>query len=220
MKRMISGIIASLLIAGSAHAALLSRAGGQAYFDSGLDITWLADANYAQTMLYDNDGWLTWHEAQSWIDSLNAEADGVGHLGVNDWRLPNTVQPDASCSQQFFGQSSGGGCSGSEMGHLYYVDGIESLTPGPFTRVEATGYWSGTPVEDDPGRAWRFSFKSGSGIQDHVGKTDVLHAWAVRSGDISQVPAPGAAWLLGTGLVMLGARASMIRRPPKLRLYA
>lgn len=205
MKRMILPITtALLLVTGAANAALLSRAGGQAYYDDVLNITWLGDANYANTSGW-NNGWMTWYDAQTWISSLNAE-NNVGHLGVNGWRLPETLQPDASCSIQYFGQSSGAGCTGSEMGHLYHVDGIESLTPGPFTRVESTSYWSNTTHEDDPGRAWRFAFSSGGGVQDHVGKSNLLHAWAVRSGDIAEVPVPGAAWLLGTGVVALGTR--------------
>jgi len=67
------------------QAALLGRApatpGGndyQAYYDTDLNITWLADANYAKTSGYDPDGLMTWNEAQSWIPSLNAS----NHLGV------------------------------------------------------------------------------------------------------------------------------------------
>jgi hypothetical protein len=43
--------IAILLIlsAGSANAALVARVGGDAFYDTVLDITWLADANYAIT---------------------------------------------------------------------------------------------------------------------------------------------------------------------------
>jgi hypothetical protein len=214
MKWMIPITTALLLMAGAANAALLSRAGGQAYYDDVLNITWLGDANYAQTTYYDSDGWMTWYEAQTWIESLNAEG-GTGYLGANDWRLPETLQPDASCSIQYFGQSSGGGCTGSEMGHLYYVDGIESLifTSGPFSRVESGGYWSGTTQEDDPGHAWRFAFSSG--IQDHIGKNTFLHAWAVRPGDIAEVPVPGAVWLLATGVAALGVR--LRRRTSLLR---
>jgi hypothetical protein len=202
MKRMLPITTALLLVAGTSNAALLSRAGGQAYYDDVLLITWLGDANHANTSGW-NNGWMTWYDAQTWIVSLNAE-DNVGHLGVNDWRLPETLQPDASCSIQYFGQSSGGACIGSEMGHLYYLDGIESLIPGPFSRVESSGYWSGTTHEDDPGRAWRFAFSNGT--QDHVGKNTLLHAWAVRPGDIAEVPLPAAMWLLGTGVVALSMR--------------
>ena len=200
MKRMIPITTALLLMAGAANATLLSRSGGQAYYDDVLNITWLGDANHAQTTYHDSDGWMTWHEAQTWIDSLNAEG-GTGHLGANDWRLPETLQPDASCSIQYFGQSSGGGCIGSEMVHLHYMDGIESLTPGPFSRVEPSGYWSGTTHEDDLGHAWRFVFSSG--IQDHIGKDTLLHAWAVRPGDIAEVAALG---------IRLRRRTSLLRK--------
>ena len=136
-------------MSGAANAAVLSRAGGQAYYDDVLNITWLGDANYAQTTYYDFDGSMPLYEAQTWIESLNAEG-GTGYLGANDWRLPDPMQPHASCSIQQFGQSSAGGCIGIDMGHLHYMDGIESFTPGPFSRVESSGYWSGTTHEDDP----------------------------------------------------------------------
>lgn len=52
---MVAGL--ALLAAGtSAQAALLSRAGGQAVYDTDLDLTWVADANLAQTSGYDSEG--------------------------------------------------------------------------------------------------------------------------------------------------------------------
>ena len=82
----------------------------QAYYDTVLDITWLADANLAATNTfglalgtslgtYPGDpsgvsgviyagGTMTWPGARFWIDAMNA----ADYLGVNDWRLP-TVGP-------------------------------------------------------------------------------------------------------------------------------
>ncbi len=209
MSRIIPVIAVSLLAAGAADAALVSRVGGQAVYDTTQNITWLADANLAQTSGYGEagpDGRMHWGQALSWIDSLNAKGGGAGHLGVNNWRLPHTLQPDASCSSQEPGKSSGTGCSGSEMGHLYYMDGITAATPGPFSNVQLA-YWSDTSYAPNPQNAWAFGF--GNGTQEIGWKAITLSTWAVRDGDIGDtgaVPVPGALWLFGTGVVALGAK--------------
>jgi hypothetical protein len=200
MKPTVVGLIVWTLSAAAADAALLSRAGGQAYYDDVLNVTWLADANYAQTSGHDGDGVMSWAEAQSWIVSLNA----ANHLGANDWRLPVTVQPDPSCSFQAPGVSSDRGCTASEMGHLYNVDGITAATPGPFTHVREAGYWSGTTFAPDASKAWVQDFYNG--LQYGSQKTNPGPAWAVRTGDISAVPAPGTLSLLGTAAAAAGVR--------------
>lgn len=200
MERLLVGLIVWALSAAAAEAALLSRAGGQAYYDDVLNITWLADANYAQTSGYDSDGRMTWAETPAWIGSLNA----ANHLGANNWRLPITAQPDANCSYQAPGVSSDYGCTGSEMGHLLNVDGITSANPGPFVNVLAWSYWSGTSFAPDAGKAWVLDFYNG--LQYGSLKINTAPTWVVRTGDISAVPAPGGLWLLGTAVAAAGLR--------------
>jgi len=53
----------------------------EAYYDKTLDITWLADANYAKTSGHDHDGRMNWHESTAWVASLNIN-------GITGWRLP------------------------------------------------------------------------------------------------------------------------------------
>ena len=89
MKRTLSGMVLLLLACGSANAALLSRAGGQAYYDDVLNITWLADANLADTNDFgvagiNANGTMTWDKAQEWIGAMNT----ANYLGTNTWRLP------------------------------------------------------------------------------------------------------------------------------------
>ena len=74
-----------LVLSTSANAALIGRLEAtpgvgdyQAYYDDVADLTWLADANYAQTSRYDVDGGMTWYQANTWAADLN-----VG--GVDGW---------------------------------------------------------------------------------------------------------------------------------------
>ena len=87
--------LCACLLTGTAQAALQGRdlngsAGSfEAYYDTVLDITWLADANYAKTSGYDTDGAMTWGDANTWAASLSL-SDGV--RVYDNWRLP-TVKP-------------------------------------------------------------------------------------------------------------------------------
>jgi hypothetical protein len=93
MKKIILWMALSLLAGGSANAALQGRlpatVGGtdyQAYYDTELNITWLADANYAKTSFYDSDGVMTWLQAQDWITSLNTKVS-TGVVSLVIWSL-------------------------------------------------------------------------------------------------------------------------------------
>ncbi|MEO8225598.1 MAG: hypothetical protein ABI661_12410, partial [Gammaproteobacteria bacterium] len=94
----------------SANASLISRAGGQAYYDDVLDITWLTDANAGAGTSYDDgpsatDGRMTWASAQGWVASLNA---GPGYLGATDWRLPTVTDTAApGCDYAYTGTDCG-----------------------------------------------------------------------------------------------------------------
>jgi hypothetical protein len=179
-----------LLMASPAQAALHSRLGGLAYYDDVLDITWLTESRTGAGGIHDDglnttDGRMSWASAVLAVSALNA----ANHLGVNNWRLPDTLQPDPTCAGQFdFGppagiQSFGSGCTGSELGHLRNLDGISGSTPGPFLNVANDVYWSGTTVAFDSSKAW--SFDLGPGTQNTSCKTCFFYyVWAVRDGDI------------------------------------
>ena len=202
-----------LFLTTASHAALIDKGGGLIY-DTDLDLTWLADANAAVGSAFDDgtntgDGRMSWTSAVAWADSLT-----IG--GASDWRLPATADPDATCSGT---GPRGDSCTGSEMGHLFYVElggapnstiftsGNQTLL-ALFSNVQGA-YWSGTTEAGFPDFAWDFTFTSG--VQSDAFKTtNFLSGWAVHGGDVSAVPAPGAVWLLGTGL--LGFIASAWRK--------
>ncbi|MDH5571896.1 MAG: hypothetical protein OEY89_09035 [Gammaproteobacteria bacterium] len=206
-------IISTLILSTSVNAALISRLGGLAYYDDVNDITWLADANYAQTSGYDVDGQMTWDQAMTWVSGLN-----VG--GVTGWRLPDTIDvgnDGATYTNIYQGVDSGYNITTHSelsnmfynvLGNLAYFDtsgvgpqaGWGLANTGPFSNLQLNYYWSATEYAPDTGQAWLFVM---DGIQSNLSKTANISAWAVYSGDVSAVPVPAAVWLFGSGLLGL-----------------
>jgi len=178
----------------SANAMLIDRGGGFIY-DDVLDITWTQDANI--------NGTDSWANQVAWADGLSL-FDSVRNVTWSDWRLPTTSQPDPTCGNQTNDvppQGLGFGCTGSEMGHLFNVDGISAGSPGLFTNVQSGIYWSGTEFAPNPVSGWLFRFDLGSQFANL--KVQSHFAWAVRPGDVGVVPVPAAVWLFGSGLLWL-----------------
>lgn len=187
----------------------------EAIYDSFLDITWLRDADYAVTSGYHASGMMSWHEATTWAANLSFY-NPVKNITYDDWRLPATMQPDPSCSNQTSGVSGGFGCMGSELGHLFYfgLSGTAGHTISQsgdpdfyaFTHLYNEPYWSGTEAPDSS-RAWYFN--TYSGFQATSLKTGGPgFAWAVTSGDVAAVPEADT-WVMllaGAGLVGWAAR--------------
>lgn len=157
-KMRMASFVLAMGLSGVAQAALHDRGGGLIY-DDALDVTWLADANYARTSGHDADGLMTIAEASSWASSL-VYHDLLRNVDYTDWCLPTTPtadfpweQPDATCN----GLYSDYNCTGSEMGHLFYVDlgGVAGTsiaathnagTYSLFSNIQPGTYWSGTSV--------------------------------------------------------------------------
>ena len=181
----------ALIVTTNANASLIDRGNGLIY-DTDLDITWLQDANYAQTSGYDVDGKLFWDEATSWTSELE-------YAGYTDWRLPSAGSQNGRNTHLF----------GSELGHLYYVDNIGATNGGPFVNFLSgqyidfsnDWYWTDTQVIRPNTSAFRFA----DGFQDIRYENSLYSAWAVHDGDIgaSVVPVPAAVWLFGSGLIGL-----------------
>lgn len=209
--------LVSLGMSGNADAALVGRLaatpGGtdyQAYYDDVADLTWLADANYAVTSGYaaanasssseiNTFGQMTFQGANDWVAQLSVN-------GATGWRLPTTLQPDSTCNGS---ASTGFGCTGSELGNLFYnvlggtsqndIVDAHNANYNLFSNIQSYTYWSGTVF--DLSSAWSFSFSGGH--QSASPKSSLVYAWAVRTGDVSAVPIPAAAWLFASGLLGL-----------------
>jgi hypothetical protein len=202
-------LCAALAAPGLAGAALIDRGGGLIY-DTDLDVTWLADANYAYTSGYDQedatDGLMTYAYAMAWADQLS-------YAGFTDWRLPTTLQPDATCANQYSFGSGQFNCTGSEMGHLFYGElgsaagngSLHNANYDLFTNLSLDQYWSSTPVATLANYSWQFNFLDGN--QYVQLKTGAIRAMAVHPGDIAAVPLPAAGWLAGAAFAVAAARA-------------
>lgn len=197
----------------------------EAYYDTTLDVTWLADANYAGATMSDLAA------AKAWAAGLNPYGSGI-----TGWRLPTTVDVDndgATYSNYYQGVDYGFNITThSEMSHMFYrtlgntafydtsgmvigcslPDFCPNYNTGPFDNLQPDLYWSA--AEYPPGSteyAWFFDMFYGSQNNNQAVVPFDLYAWAVRSGDvgISQVPIPASVWLFGGGLfamVGLGVR--------------
>jgi len=182
------------------NAALVNRGGGMIY-DDVLNITWLADANYAKTSGYDSDGRMNWSDANTWAASLV-------YGGYSDWRLPTV--PSINGSEPCWGLN----CNGSELGHMFYnnlgatagstiLSGSNTVNLALFSNVMIFYYWTGTE-KFPPSADLRYNFDTSRGDQLWDSVYAPFYSWAVRDGDVAPVPLPAAAWLLLSGLTGLG----------------
>ena len=191
----------------SANAALVSRLSGNAAWDDELGITWLTDASLS--------GSQSWAGQLSWIDSLNAENSGAGHLGFNDWRLasmsvagglPTGIRNSSDMID--CNSSSQADCEDNELGYMYMYN-LGTITDANKSGTHTIGdvtltgiqnfYWSGT--RGGPVHYWTTSYTDG--VQLRYTSDYNYYGWAVRAGDVGAVPIPAALWLFGSGLLGL-----------------
>lgn len=205
----------------------------EAYYDTVLNVSWLADANFAMTSGYDADGLMTWNEADTWASNLSV-------FGVTGWRLPSDT-PLNGTSIDYLNLSVDGttdlgwadrvgwvdaaGNPLSELANMFSVTlgnlsecafgdwgclsgspqpGFGLTNTGPFSNLLAGAYWSGTTFNAGYLNAVTFDMASGARLNSDAVFSQ--YAWAVRDGDIVgtvSVPEPAALALFGAGLLTM-----------------
>ncbi len=200
-----------LCISLNSFGALYDRGNGLIY-DDVLDITWLQDANYAQTSGYDTDGLMTRTEAGIWVSQLIYE-------GYDDWRLPSAGPGPGEGYNvttgewgYMFSNSLGNVSAGTNptcyngpelcLKNTSFVDPITGSSKN-FLNLLPSDYWL-EELAPDTNYSWVFS--ASGGYQYRQAVVHNYHSWAVHDGDIgaSPVPIPAAAWLFGSALVGFG----------------
>jgi hypothetical protein len=151
-------------------------------------------------------GTMDYWGARAWVNYL----DATNYGGSNQWALPTTVDSDSSGG---YPDGAGGdpSQSSSQMAQLFYgglgqvanssITTTHNANYSLFSNVQSYVYWSGTETSADPSVA--YSFSTSNGFQSGYDKRNDFYALAVSPGDVSAVPEPGAAWLLGSGLLGL-----------------
>jgi len=159
---------------------------------------------------YTSYGSTDWWGAQAWVHYL----DVTNYGGSNQWALPTTVDTVGS-----FGYPNGGvgnpAQSSSQLAQLFYgglgqvadssITTAHNANYSLFSNVQSYIYWSGTEYFANPNYAWIFFTYYGSQVYDSK-NYGFDYALAVSPGQVCAVPAvpePGAAWLLGGGLLLL-----------------
>ena len=188
-----------------ANAELFDRGNGLIY-DSEQDITWLQDANYAQTSGYDSDGKMSVSNATLWAENLV-------YAGIDDWRLPTTSRyNDPSCPEDvratiyktplFYEHHID--CLGGEMERL--TASADPYRNPIFENVRNSRYWTSTIyrdevdicveegycVEGDNGKRrgfiWQWDFNTS--IKTTLRGGNSRYVWLVHDGDVDDTTPP------------------------------
>ncbi|MDB4431206.1 DUF1566 domain-containing protein [Pseudomonadales bacterium] len=219
-----------VVVSSSSHAALYDRGNGLIY-DDVLNITWMQDANYAQTSGYaaanasgffnygysniQADGGMGWDAANTWAAQL--EYGGFDSWGLPSAQLMDATNPcdanDGSCDAGFnnvtgelahmFYTNLGNAAGDSILNNVSFTDAALGGGIETFSNVQGYTYWLSDQYEPKDGDAWAFG--GSQGYQGSSNKDRSYYSWAVHDGDIGAavIPIPTTAWLFGSALAGL-----------------
>jgi hypothetical protein len=186
--------VLALLTIGSANATLINN-GNNLIYDTDLKITWYNPST----------GIMNWADAVNWAAGLTAG-------GVTGWQLPTALNFNGT------GPTYGYNVRSSELGHLYYdelgnstdIYNTSPIITGPFSNLQSVNYWTSTidPIwGGKPGKAFAFSFITGSQGAAFMNLDTYYSAMAIHSGNVggANIPIPGSILLLLPGLAGIAA---------------
>lgn len=240
---LIVSLLAAGMTAGTANAALQGRdldgnmATYEAYYDTELDVTWLADANFARTSGFHQTGALTWYEANDWAAALSF-TNGV--RVYDNWRLPDvkplngtafdyTPSLNGSTDRGYNVSAPGSASSGSkqsEIAYLFYNTlGNKSICKPETSTFGCDGPQPGwgdfnsgpfssvnissfwTATSYDAAAGEAWDFDFYGGAQGSNLRGARFYAWALTDGDVAAVP-EGDTWaMMLAGLGLIGVLA-------------
>jgi len=166
-----------------------------AYYDTELGITWATDSQIG--------GHLVWQAAQDWAAALV-----LG--GVTGWRIPNMDRNGDGTVVNCTGPVI---CLDNEHAYQSTINGVTTISPGPFQNLVIADYWSSTDAGS--GLAWEYQYSSGAGGLQGIdnGLVQMNLVWAVHDGDVGADPVPVQAPALSPhALVMLALLLVIVGR--------
>jgi hypothetical protein len=168
--------VSSFALTASSDAALINNNNGTVT-DTDTNLMWLQNASSV--------GGMSWENAMAWAANLT-------YAGYDDWRLPTT--PGTVSGWQ-------GYINEGELAHLLYNHGISDSSPSPFTNVQYTYYWTGTPV---PNTGFAFTFYFPLGFENYASRNYNYGwaSWAVRDAGAVPEPATIIIWSLLGGIAI------------------
>jgi len=164
----------------AAHAALVLSSDGLTVYDTGNNITWLADANLPSSVRFgvpvcgtsvpqpcvNTSGSMNYQAAAAWVAAMNA----ASYLGHSNWQLPTTPMVDKTCPKTGpNGGSFGFGCTAGALDTIYNGVGLKppntaapipANAAGPFSNIQPYLYWSQSSAGPTSGN-YTFSFATG-----------------------------------------------------------